>query len=71
MKKRDIQMDDITYANGFPANICMSSCIVVQITSHTQSVVLYTCKARGTPTRSYLGKEFGEIYTNDIHIFGV
>ncbi len=67
---RDLQVSDCTYANNFPANICWNSCVVVQIPEEGQGVVLYTCKARGTQTQSYLPLSFRKRYTNDIYVFG-
>lgn len=66
---RDLQCEDINYANGFPANICNNSCVVVQIPEQGQGVVLYTCKVRGTQARCYLPLEFAERYTNNIYVF--
>jgi hypothetical protein len=67
---RDLQWEDINYANSFPANICTNSCVVVQIPEQGQGVVLYTCKVRGTQAKCYLPLEFAERYTNDIYVFG-
>ena len=66
---RDLQREDMTYDNGFPANLCMGSCIVVQIPEQEQGVVLYTCKTTGRQARCYLPLEFRHRYTNDIYVF--
>ena len=45
---------DITYDNGFPANIDKTKLIVVQIIHGKQGVVLYSYIERGCHDRSYL-----------------
>ena len=66
---KDLQIDDCTYANGFPANIEWGFPVVVQIPQAGQGVVLYTCNISGKQASSYLPMSFSDRYTNDIYIF--
>lgn len=66
---KDLQIEDCTYDNSFPANIEWGFPVVVQIPESGQGVALYTCKVNGTQTQCFLPAEFNEIYTNDMYIF--
>lgn len=68
--RRNFQYSDISYENGFPANIDMNSKFVVQITERPyQSVILYKCKIKNKSTRSFLPFEHGEKYNPGLYIF--
>ena len=70
MKRREITEEDITYENGFPANIDPGKTFVIQIsTGPTQSVVLYTCIVSGLQLRCYLPLVFGSQYISGIYMF--
>ena len=66
MKNRARTLDSQD-SNHFPANIDFARKVIVQITEKPeQSVVLYTCKVTGSPTRSYLPLSFADRYTHGI-----
>ncbi len=66
---RDLERKDCTYENNFPANIEWRYTVVVQISEHGQSVVLYTGKMKGTQQKCFLPLDFSEKYINGLYIF--
>ena len=68
---RDLQIEDCTYANCFPANIEWGFTVVVQIPPACQGIVLYTCNVSGNQAGAYLPMDFSSRYTNDLYIFNI
>jgi len=66
--KKELTKNDVTYENGFPANIDQEEPIFVQITDRPmQSVVLYKSIHSHKHTRSYFGFEFADKYKTGIY----
>ncbi len=68
-KKLYIEMKDLKYVYGFPANIDKEHPVVVQIMSgDRQGIILYRCSIEGTQTRSFLPTSLNEMYVEDLYI---
>lgn len=65
-----LEISDLTYSNGFPANLDFTNPIVVQLKTGKQGVVLYTCKVKNRQERSYLPLELNERFGEGLYWFG-